>query len=297
MVLESLSPAERLAFVLHDMFAMPFDEIAPIVGRSEPATRKLASRARNRVRGQAPVPDPDLARQREVVDAFLAASREGDFDALVAVLAPDVVLRADSGGPGGGPTDSTAREAVSAQARRFSARSRYTRPALVNGAAGAVDRHRRPRLAVMGVTVVDGLIAEIDIVTDPERLAGGRELALAAAARERAHQRPQLGTPRAGRRPCRPPPPRPGRPRHAAAASSPRQASAQPRSGAVRRRPGGGLGRRRRPGAPGPARARADGPDRGPSCGVRAGSARRRTEGTGRSAGTRPPPGTGTARA
>ena len=169
-VLESLSPAERLAFVLHDMFAVPFDEIAPIVGRSEPATRKLASRARNRVRGQAPVPDPDPARQREVVDAFLAASREGDFEALMALLAPDVVLRADGGGPGGGPALLRGREAVSAQARRFSARSRYARPVLVNGSVGALVEMNGRVLAVMGVTVTDGLIAEMDIVTSPERL-------------------------------------------------------------------------------------------------------------------------------
>ncbi len=169
-VLESLSPAERLAFVLHDMFAVPFDEIAPIVGRSEPATRKLASRARNRVRGEAPVPDPDPARQREVVDAFLAASREGDFEALMALLDPDVVLRADGGGPGGGPALLRGREAVSAQARRFSARSRYTRPVLVNGSVGALVEMNGRVLAVMGVTVTDGLIAEMDIVTSPERL-------------------------------------------------------------------------------------------------------------------------------
>ena len=169
-VLESLSPAERLAFVLHDMFAMPFDEIAPIVGRSEPATRKLASRARNRVQGQAPVPDPDRARQREVVDAFLAASREGDFDALVSVLAPDVVLRADSGGPDGGPTELHGAEAVAAQARRFSARAPHTRPVLVNGAVGAAVVIDGRAVAVMGVTVVDGLIAEMDIVTNPDHL-------------------------------------------------------------------------------------------------------------------------------
>jgi len=171
-VLESLSPPERLAFVLHDMFAMPFEEIAPIVGRSEPATRKLASRARNRVRGQAPVPDPDRARQREVVDAFLAASREGDFDALVSVLAPDVVLRADGGGPDGGPVEIHGAEAVAAQARRFSARAPYTRPVLVNGAVGAAVVIDGTPVAVMGVTVADGLIAEMDIVTGAEQLAG-----------------------------------------------------------------------------------------------------------------------------
>ena len=169
-VLESLSPAERLAFVLHDMFAVPFDEIAPIVGRSEPATRKLASRARNRVRGEAPVPDPDRARQREVVEAFLAASREGDFEALVALLDPDVVLRADSGGPDGGPALLRGRDAVGAQAKRFSGRSRYTRPVLVNGAVGALVEMNGRVLAVMGLTVADGLIAEMNIVTSPERL-------------------------------------------------------------------------------------------------------------------------------
>ena len=170
-VLESLSPAERLAFVLHDMFAVPFDEIAPIVGRSEPATRKLASRARNRVRGQAPVPDPDRTRQREVVDAFLAASRSGDFEALVALLDPDVVLRADSGGPDGGSVLLRGREAVGGQAKRFSGRSQYTRPVLVNGAVGAVVEMNGRVLVVMGLTVVDGLIAEMNIVASPERLA------------------------------------------------------------------------------------------------------------------------------
>ena len=120
MVLETLAPAERLAFVLHDMFAVPFDEIAPIVGRSPTAARQLASRARRRVQGDAAVPDADLARQREVVDAFLAAARDGDFDALLAVLDPDVVLRADGGGPSRASALVAGRRAVAGQALTFS---------------------------------------------------------------------------------------------------------------------------------------------------------------------------------
>jgi RNA polymerase sigma-70 factor (ECF subfamily) len=170
-VLESLSPAERLAFVLHDMFAVPFDEIALIVDRSEPATRKLASRARNRVQGQAPVPDPDRARQREVVDAFLTASRGGDFDALVAVLDPDVVLRADGGGPRGAPQEVRGAEAVAGQAQRFSSLAPFSRPALVNGAAGVVTVRNGRTVSVMGFTVTDGKVVELDIISDPERLA------------------------------------------------------------------------------------------------------------------------------
>jgi RNA polymerase sigma factor (sigma-70 family) len=170
-VLETLAPAERLAFVLHDMFAVPFDEIALMVGRSSTAARQLASRARRRVQGAAAVPDPDLARQREVVDAFFAAARDGDFDALVAVLHPDVVLRSDGGAvrPGASFVVRGARE-VAESALTFARMSPFVRPALVNGAAGVVVApHGRP-FSVMGFTVRDGKIVEIDGIADPERL-------------------------------------------------------------------------------------------------------------------------------
>jgi RNA polymerase sigma factor (sigma-70 family) len=172
-VLDTLAPAERLAFVLHDIFAVSFDEIAPIVGRSPAAARQLASRARRRVQGQAPVPDPDLGRQREVVAAFLAASREGDFDALIAVLDPDVVLRADSGAL---PPPATQRvrgaRAVAELAAAFSQVARFSRPALVNGTPGLVTTtpHGEP-YSVMGFTISHGRIVAIDILADPERLA------------------------------------------------------------------------------------------------------------------------------
>lgn len=170
-VLETLSPAERLAFVLHDMFGMPFDEIAPIVERSPAAARQLASRARRRVRGAAPVPDADLTRQREVVDAFLAASRSGDFDALLAVLDPDIVLRADTGDV---PKKVRGAANVANQALTFSrlgSPGRVSRPALVNGAAGMVSwgPDGQPS-SVMGFTVAGGRIVEIDIFAGPERL-------------------------------------------------------------------------------------------------------------------------------
>ncbi len=170
-VLETLAPAERLAFVLHDMFAVPFDEIAPIVDRSPTAARQLASRARRRVQGAAPVPDADRARQREVVDAFVAASREGDFDALLAVLDPDVVLRAD----GGAARPSLSREvrgseAVAGEALGFARLARFGRPALVNGAPGLVVTPDDRPFAVMGFAIAGGKIAEIDILADPERL-------------------------------------------------------------------------------------------------------------------------------
>jgi RNA polymerase sigma factor (sigma-70 family) len=170
-VLETLTPAERLAFVLHDTFGMPFVEIAPIVGRSPTATRQLASRARRRVRGATAVPDADLARQQEVVDAFLTASREGDFGALLAVLDPDVVLRADTGGV---PREVRGAAAVANQALTFSrlgGPGRVSQPALVNGAAGVVSRDPDGRpFSVMGFTVSGGRIVEIDILADPERL-------------------------------------------------------------------------------------------------------------------------------
>ena len=171
-VLETLAPAERLAFVLHDMFAVPFEEIAPMVGRSPTAARQLASRARRRVQGAAAVPDTDLRRQREVVDAFFAAARDGDFDALVAVLDPDVVLRSDGGvvRPGASQVIHGAEE-VAASALTFARLSPFVRPALVNGAAGVVVApHGRP-FSVMGFTVRDGKIVEIDGIADPERLA------------------------------------------------------------------------------------------------------------------------------
>jgi RNA polymerase sigma factor (sigma-70 family) len=167
-VLETLTPAERLAFVLHDMFAVPFDEIASIMGRSPAAAKQLASRARRRVRG-ASVPDADLARQREVVDAFLAAARGGDFEALVAVLDPDVVLRADYGAAGASKIVRGA-QTVAGQAIVFSRYSQFARPALVNGAAGLVTAPEGIPLSVMGFTIRHGKIVEIDILADPERL-------------------------------------------------------------------------------------------------------------------------------
>ena len=176
-VLETLTPAERLAFVLHDMFAVPFDEIAPIVDRSPAAARQLASRARRRVQGAAPEPDADLDRQREVVDAFLTASRGGDFEALVAVLDPDIVLRADGGTlRPGATTELRGARAVAGQARRYAALARFARPALVNGAPGAVVAPGGRPYAVIGFTVRGGRIVEMDILADPERL---RELDLA----------------------------------------------------------------------------------------------------------------------
>jgi RNA polymerase sigma factor (sigma-70 family) len=164
-VLETLTPAERLAFVLHDLFAVPFEEIASIVGRTPAASRQLASRARRRVQGGAPAPDPDLAQQREVVEAFLAAARDGDFDALVAVLAPDVVARSE-----GGVT--TGASAVAAGASSFAHLARIARPALVNGAAGVVVVAEGRPVGVLAFTVVRGRIVVIDILNDPERLAG-----------------------------------------------------------------------------------------------------------------------------
>jgi len=170
-VLETLAPAERLAFVLHDMFAVPFDEIAPMIGRSPTAARQLASRARRRVQGTAPVPDADSSRQREVVDAFLAASRGGDFDALVAVLDPDVVLRADTGaGPVGASREIRGAHAVAAQALTFQRVAQFARPALVNGAAGLLTARGGQPLSVMGFTITRGKIVQIDILADPERL-------------------------------------------------------------------------------------------------------------------------------
>jgi RNA polymerase sigma factor (sigma-70 family) len=176
-VLETLSPAERLAFVLHDMFAVPFDQIADLVERSPEATRQLASRARRRVQGQAPVPDADLALQRRVVEAFCAAARDGDFEGLVAVLDPDVVSRADGGAmrPEATAIVRGARE-VAGRALTFARLAPFVRPALVNGGAGVVVAPPGGTFAVMGFTVAGGRIVEIDSITDPARL---RELDLA----------------------------------------------------------------------------------------------------------------------
>jgi RNA polymerase sigma factor (sigma-70 family) len=169
--LDTLSPAERLAFVLHDMFDVPFDEIAPIVGRSPAAARQLASRARRRVRGAAPVPDADLSRQREVVDAFLAAARDGDFEGLLAVLDPDVVLRADRGAvPFGALRVVRGAREVAKGALAFSEFAPFARPALVNGTAGLVAAPHGEPFSVLAFTVSRGRIVEIDILADPERL-------------------------------------------------------------------------------------------------------------------------------
>jgi RNA polymerase sigma factor (sigma-70 family) len=168
-VLDTLSPAERLAFVLHDMFAVPFAEIATMLQRSPQATRQLASRARRRVGEAAPAPDPDLTRQRAVVDAYFAAAREGDLDALVAVLDPDVVLRAHRGD--GDPlelhgADRVARGAMTA--RRFAP---YVRPALVNGAAGVVAFDGERPFAVLAFTVVADRAVAIDVFNEPDLVA------------------------------------------------------------------------------------------------------------------------------
>jgi RNA polymerase sigma-70 factor (ECF subfamily) len=174
-VLDTLTPAERLAFVLHDMFGMPFEEIAPIVDRTPAAARQLASRARPRVRGATPQTDPDRKRQREVVDAFLAAARNGDFDALVAVLDPEVVFRADRGRlavAGARPVVTGAAavaEQVLARAPRF---AQFARPATVNGAAGLIVVARDRPIAVLGFTIAHDRIVELDLVADPDKLSG-----------------------------------------------------------------------------------------------------------------------------
>jgi RNA polymerase sigma factor (sigma-70 family) len=170
-VLDTLTPAERLAFVLHDTFELPFDEIAPIVGRSPEAARQLASRARRRVKGAVPEVEPDLTRQRQVVDAFIAAAREGDFDALVSVLDPDVVLRADFG-PRRRPQVLRGAAAVANQSRGYRrlAATAELRRALVNGAPGGVLLVNGRPFAVMAFTVRDGRIVEIDAIQDPERI-------------------------------------------------------------------------------------------------------------------------------
>ncbi|MEU6371402.1 RNA polymerase sigma factor SigJ [Streptomyces sp. NPDC046931] len=181
-VLETLEPAERLAFVLHDMFAVPFDDIAPIVARTSTATRQLASRARRRVQSAEPASDPDPGRQREAVEAFLAASRAGDFDALVAVLDPDVVLRADSGPLVSGVAASKVVRGATSVAKgalMFRQYSPHARLALVNGAIGLVTAPEGRLMSVMGITVVGGRVTGIYILSDPERL---ERLGLAAPA-------------------------------------------------------------------------------------------------------------------
>jgi RNA polymerase sigma factor (sigma-70 family) len=167
-VLDTLNPAERLAFVLHDVFAVPFDEIAPIVERSPTATRKLASRARRRVRGAGVMKEADLTSQRAVVDAFLAASRAGDFDGLLAVLDPEVVVRSDRTLVRAGAR-SEVRGAPEA-AQQFKGRAQGARPALVNGSVGAIVAPRGRLFLVLEFSITGGKIAEIDIVADPSRL-------------------------------------------------------------------------------------------------------------------------------
>jgi RNA polymerase sigma factor (sigma-70 family) len=176
-VLDSLAPPERLAFVLHDMFAVPFAEIAQVLDTTPAAARQLASRARRRVRGAAPVEDADLSRQRAVVDAFLAASRDGDFDGLVAILHPDAVFRIDTGGQGPNArepvmgADAVARQ-VLARGRPF---ARFARHAVVNGAAGVVVAPAGRTMAIVGFTVADDRIAAIDLVADPAKLRRHRD--------------------------------------------------------------------------------------------------------------------------
>jgi RNA polymerase sigma-70 factor (ECF subfamily) len=185
-VLDTLTPAERLAFVLHDMFDLPFEEIAPMVGRTPAAARQLASRARRRVKGaEVPAPDPDLARQRDVVNAFFLAARGGDFDALVAVLDPGVVLRIDAGArhPAASMTirgaATVARQALSGLTTAL--RAAHLHPALVGGAAGVVVTVRGRPVTVMGFTIADGKIAEIDAIAEPDRV---RRIAAAVLADE-----------------------------------------------------------------------------------------------------------------
>ena len=187
-VLDTLAPAERLAFVLHDMFGLPFEEIAPMVGRTPAAARQLASRARRRVKGaDVPAPDPDLARQRRVVDAFFLAARGGDFDALVAVLDPDVVLRVDAGAERPAASMVLHGAAAVAKQARIGLRAMFARPvihlrpALVNGAAGVVVTLGERPMTVMGFTVAGGRIVEIDAIADPERV---RRIAAAVFAGE-----------------------------------------------------------------------------------------------------------------
>lgn len=177
-VLDTLSPAERLAFVLHDVFAVPFDQIGAVLERSPAAAKQLASRARRRLRGAAPSPRADLARQRGIVDAFLSAARDGDFEGLLAVLDPDVVLRADAGDAPIGPSQLIrGAHAVASQALRFAELARFARPVLVNGTPGFLAvRDGRP-LSLLSATIAADKIVELDILADPERL---RQLDLSA---------------------------------------------------------------------------------------------------------------------
>jgi RNA polymerase sigma-70 factor (ECF subfamily) len=168
-VLETLSPPERVAFVLHDIFGMPFDEIGPIVDRSPEAARQLASRARRRVQGEHTVPDVDLETQRRAVDAFVAAARDGDFEGLLEVLDPDVVLRVDVG-PEGESTEARGARVVASQAVAFGGIGLLVRPALINGVAGAVSTLDGEPFSVGALTVRGGKIVEIDILADPARL-------------------------------------------------------------------------------------------------------------------------------
>jgi RNA polymerase sigma factor (sigma-70 family) len=170
-VLDTLPPAERLAFVLHDMFAMPFDEIAPMLERSPAATRQLASRARRRVKGVAPAPDADLAGQRHVVDAFLAATRGGDFEALIALLHPDVVLRADKAVvPTPEPIVVHGAQPVAKGAMAAMNRAWFTGPALVDGVVGLAMAPRGRLRIVLSFTIVEGAITEIEVIAEPDRL-------------------------------------------------------------------------------------------------------------------------------
>ena len=170
-VLETLEPAERLAFVLHDVFGMTFDEIAPIVDRSPAAARQLASRARRRVQGRASNADRDLRQQRRVIDAFMAAAQKGDFEGLVAVLDPDIVLRADGGALAGLSRVVRGASAVASQAATFTRSGLSSQLVLVNGHLGFVSRRPDGRLfSVMGFTIAGGKVVEIDILADPERL-------------------------------------------------------------------------------------------------------------------------------
>ena len=167
-ILETLAPAERLAFVLHDMFGVPFDQIAKVVGRSPTAARQLASRARRRVRGANTAPEADLTSRREIVEAFLAASRDGNFAALLALLDPEVVLRADRAAVETGASAEV--RGAKAVAETFSGRARAAQPALVDGAVGLVwVQGGQPRI-VFGFTIKDGKIVQIELVADPERL-------------------------------------------------------------------------------------------------------------------------------
>ncbi|MEU7895242.1 sigma-70 family RNA polymerase sigma factor [Nonomuraea sp. NPDC049152] len=170
-VLDTLPPAERLAFVLHDMFAVPFDEIAPMLERSPAATRQLASRARRRVKGVTPAPDADVTRRRRIVDAFLAATRGGDFEALIALLHPDVVLRADKAVvPTPQPIVVRGAQPVAKGAMAALERAWFTGPAMVDGAVGlAMAPHGRLRV-VLSFTIIEGMITEIDVIAEPDRL-------------------------------------------------------------------------------------------------------------------------------